>query len=146
MMDQKQYEDMRTIMQFGRLFADAMSRAMKHSGLLEKDYELTIEVKRTELSGMEEHNCIISEVQLKQNVLRNDKYQDSQMTDYKFEKEGWLVINDPVVKSGIVPPEVRTRETAARIYQTGKAEEKPAAPDGLWISRYDDPYPVDGGE
>ena len=24
-------------------------------------------------------------------------------------------------------------------------ESKPVAPDGLWISRYDDPDPVDGG-
>ena len=41
-MDQKQYDDMATIMQFGRLFATAMRRAMKNCGLLDKGFFLSV--------------------------------------------------------------------------------------------------------
>lgn len=142
-MTQKQYEDMRTIMQFGRLFADAMRRAMINAGLTKQDFSLKVDVENEDIGAKDNLVCT---VELMKNPCRNDDYQESRMADFRFEKGGWEVVSDPVVKSGIVPPEVRTMETATRVFEVRKETQKEFAPDGLWISQYDNPYPVDFGE
>lgn len=139
-MTQKQYEDMRTIMQFGRLFADAMRRAMINAGLTGQDFSLGVDVKNEDIGSKDNLVCT---VELMKNPCRNDDYMESRMADFRFEKGGWEVVTDPVVKSGIVPPEVRTTETAFRIYESRTEVQKESPPDGLWISKFDDPYPVD---
>ena len=143
-MTQKQYEDMRTIMQFGRIFADAMRRAMVNAGLVDQDFILEVQVQNEDIGDPDNH-CI-STVELWKHPVRNEDYQESRMADFKFEKEGWEVVADPVVKPGIVPPEVRTMETATRVFESRKTVQKETPPDGLWISNYDNPYPVDLGE
>jgi hypothetical protein len=79
------------------------------------------------------------------NPKSTEEYYANSFSNQCYEEKGWVVLNDPVIKSGTVPPVVRTAETAARVYGSRKEAEKEFAPDGLWISRYDDPDPVDGG-
>jgi hypothetical protein len=143
-MNQKQYEDMRTIMQFGRLFADAMRRAMINSGLLEQDYEMVVHIKNYEIDAHPGSN-LVGEVALKKYPARNEDWYETSLVDFKFEKEGWMVNHDIVVKPGSLPPDVRIAEKAGRVYQSREEGTKPFAPDGLWLSSRDNCDPVDGG-
>lgn len=143
-MTQQQYEAAQTIMQFSRIFADAMRECMKNSGLLDDGYELHLDVDVVELTHQPD-DPIICTAKIHKNVQKHEDWMDDRITHFKFWQEGWRVNADPVIKTGNVPPEVRISETASRVYGSGKKTEKPFAPDGYWISRYDCPDPVDGG-
>ena len=143
-MTQKQYEEMRTIMQFGRLFADAMRRAMENACLLDQDFELHVDIHKIDMDHRP-NDALIESVEITKCVSRNDDWQNDRMADFKFVQEGWIVNADPVIKGGVVPPTVRTMETASRVFESRKTVQKETPPDGLWISRFDDPYPMDSG-
>ena len=141
-MTHEQYEAAQTVLQMSRLYARAMRECMENAGLLKEGYEL--------------HVCVNQEHEIDDTVLLNtirlerdpssDGYLENRFINFCFKKEGWVVVHDPIIKSGAVPPTVRTMETAARVYGGREKTEKPTAPDGLWLSAYDNYSPVDGGK
>lgn len=143
-MTQKQYEVGQVIMQMSRIFAKAMAECMKNSGLVDEGYVLSVRVQ--EGYKIDPGYTLTGSVTLEPKELGStEEYFNNSFCNHYYEEKGWMVVNDPVIKTGAVPPVVRTAETAARVYGSRKEAEKEFAPDGLWISRYDDPNPVDGG-
>ena len=141
-MTRKQYEAAQIIMQMSRTFSRAMYECMQNAGLLDEGYVLDVNVRKPyEVIKGTYLRCA---VELCQDVSIKE-WLDNRMCVHDYVKEGWVVIDDPVVRSGCVPPDVRTADTAAEVYRAGKTAEKPFAPDGLWLSRYDDPCDVGGG-
>ncbi len=143
-MTQQQYEAGQTIMQMSRIFAKAMRECMKNSGLLDEGYELRINVWQPE----ETEGFIITEsIRLDPKEISSaSEYEEKAFNNHYHVGKGWVVINDPIIKCGAVPPTVRTVETANRVFNGRKEVQKETPPDGLWISKYNDPYPVDLGE
>ena len=143
-MNQQQYEAGQTIMQMSRIFAKAMRECMKNSGLLDDGFELHIKVwQPTEMEDV----VLTETVSLEpKDYVSLEHYHANSFDNHCYEGKGWVVINDPIVKCGAVPPTVRTVETANRIFSGRKEVQKETPPDGLWISKYNDPYPVDLGE
>ena len=143
-MTQQQYEAGQTIMQMCRIFSKAMRDCMKNSGLLADGYELNIKVWQPEDIG----GAVITEsIRLDPHEVGSvEEYEEKSFSNHCYEREGWVVINDPIIKPGTVPPTVRTVETAERAFGRRKTVQTATPPDGLWISKYDDPYPVDGGQ
>jgi hypothetical protein len=143
-MNPKQYEAAQTIMQMSRIFVKAMRECMEHSGLMKDGYELHLHVfQGYECAGVN----LINSIRLDpRDINRPGEYEEKAFTNHCYEKEGWVVINDPVLKQGTVPPVVRTAETASRVFKSGKETAKEYPPDGLWISRFDDSDSMDGGQ
>ena len=142
-MTQQQYDAGQTIMQMCRIFSKAMRDCMENSGLLDEGYELHLNIWKEVDCG---DAVLLNSIRLDpKEICTREEYDERSFGNHYYEKEGWIVINDPIIKSGTVPPTVRTVETAQRIFGSRKKESKPVAPDGLWISRFDDPYPVDCG-
>ena len=147
-MDQKQYDDMATIMQFGILFATAMRRAMKNCGLLDKGFFLSVSSEDivsfdgTHITGSVRLNRYFDHENPK--MLKEDHSDD--MSQIEFDGERWSVIDDPYAKAGTVPPEVRASDGLKDVYKgAGKASAKAYPPDGLWLSSRDDYSFLDGG-
>ena len=143
-MNQKQYDAARQIMQFSRLFADAMRKIMENNGLFDLDFTLDVRVEKLSIEGLYGICEYQGDIGLVRRPTLHDDWETDYMHEMKVKGKGWVVHSDPMLNSGVVPPTVRTMETAERVYGEGKKTEKPTPPDGLWISRYDDPYPVDG--
>lgn len=143
-MNQKQYDAGQTIMQMSRIFAKAMRECMKNSGLLDSGYELNIKIWQPDDIGG--GNTITESIRLDPKEINSAaEYEEKAFSNHCYEEKGWVVINDPIIKPGTVPPIVRTIETANRVFGSRKETAKATPPDGLWISRYNDPYPVDLG-
>lgn len=141
-MTQKQYEDMASIMQFSRLFADAMRKAMENCGL-SKDYYLEINVHNVEYehrnaTELTNSVCLASE--------EDGRYNGNSMCQMRIGEERWMVVNDPVVRAGNLPPEVHCRKKESGVQGTDEARTKPYPPDGFWISSHDYPAYVGGGQ
>lgn len=143
-MNQQQYEAAHTILEFSRLFADAMRRAMENAGLLDEDFELHISVEKLELD-YDPENPILADVELCRHVLRNPDFMKDRMMQFEYFQKGWVVSADPVVKCGSVPPTVGIEKKASGVFGSGEKAEKPTPPDGLWVSVHDDYPPVDRG-
>ena len=137
-MNQKQYDDMTSIMQFGRIFSKAMSRAMEHCGLLQKGFFLTVSSEDIEC---DDGTHITGSVRL--TSLDGANVAES-MTQLEYEGERWIVINDPYAKTGSVPPEIHCERKADDRKGMAKTSDKPYPSDGLWISSRDDNPILDG--
>ena len=141
-MTQKQYDDMTTIMQFSRLFASAMRKAMDNCGLTAKGFGLNVDVWDT---VCEDGTVLKGAIRLQRGYESPKIDHSEDMTQLNYLEEGWLVANDPYAKAGSIPPEVHFEKRTVR---QGMAEEtgKPYPPDGLWVSSRDNPADVGGGQ
>ena len=136
-MTDKQYEDMTTIMMFGRIFADQMYKCFEENGLLGK-YKLDIGVgKNYDLHG-ERLACDVELSLVTEGKAKNDKafwdeYRKTKMSQMRMVGKEWCIYNDPQAKAGDLPPEVQIREE--RIVEQGDSEtsSKPYPSDGFWI-------------
>lgn len=143
-MNGKQYETAQMIMQFSRIFADAMRECMEHSGLLDEGYQLRVNVQQQHL--LSTGDTLLNTIYLdRDSTVRKDDFMVDQVCQFKDITKGWYVIDDPIIKSGAAPAEVRIGNAAAEVYRAGKKPEKPFAPDGLWLSSRDNYDPVDCG-
>lgn len=145
-MKDKQYADMTTIMQFGRIFADQILLCMKHAGLLEPGFIFRLSVEK----GYEGFEAF-QRVELAKNFAEvpADEWEESAMAQFGYgEGREWSVYHDPKAEAGSLPTEVyfkQRSEFRSRAEASRKAADKPLPPDGLWISRYDYDDPVGGG-
>lgn len=142
-MNQKQYDDMTSIMQFGRIFSKAMRRAMENCGLLQKGYFLTVSSEEIEC---DDGTVITGSVRLAKLFDGNNTDHSEDMEQLEYNGERWVVIYDPYAKTGSVPPEVRIERKADDSKRVAKASGKPYPPDGLWLSSRDDNPDVVGGQ
>lgn len=145
-MKDKQYADMTTIMQFGRIFADQILLCMKHAGLLEQGFHFSIRVEKG--YGNDEAFQRV-ELEKSLNEVSHEEWQESAMAQFGYgEGREWSVYHDPKAEAGSLPTEVyfkQRSEFRSRAEASRKAADKPLPPDGLWISRYDYDDPVGGG-
>lgn len=138
-MTQKQYDDMTSIMQFGRTFSDMMRKAMENCGLLQKGFFFNVDVCPVEC---EDGTVIMGAVRLRHRYdIESDHEEDMEQLEYNGER--WCVINDPYAKTGTVPPEIRAEKKSNDRQGMGKASGKPYPPDNLWISSRDNYSDVD---
>lgn len=142
-MTHKQYEASQIIMQMSRIFADQMRKCLENAGLLDEGYQLNVHVGQPVGTVDKALNYVWLD---KDSNVRKDDYMKDKVWHYCFEGKGWVVVDDPVVKSGTVPPVVRIHAEEGRGEEDCETARKPLPPDGLWISCRDDYYPVDGGQ
>ena len=148
-MDKKQYEEMQSIVQFGRLAVDAMLNAMKRCGLIENGYWLEMAVRNIYLPSTGE--TMIGSVRLNRPYDNENYRHDEDFYHMELRGKGWEIIDDPCGKTGSVPTVVKPCDfdpTGADEGSTAgeKASEHPLPPDGLWLSSRDDPAYVGGGQ
>ena len=145
-MTQKQYADMTTIMQFGRIFADQIRICMKHAGLLDQGFHFSIRVEKG--YGSDETFQRV-ELEKSLNDVSHEEWEESAMEQFGYgEGREWSVYADPKAEMGSLPTEVCIRQRTRFRSGAEKAEKaagKPLPPDGLWISSYDYDPPVGGG-
>ena len=144
-MNQKQYADMATIMQYARAFANNVRNCMKNHDLMDQGYEFSIRIMNGRNAEDETFDDFMI-VELEKSCLKVDwdEYKKSSMTQTNINGEGWRVSNDPVAKKGDLPTEVCYKKVAD-IGRGAEVASKPYPLDGLWISAYDYPSDVDGG-
>jgi hypothetical protein len=145
-MEQKQYADMTTIMQFCRIFSDQMYRCLDHAGLIKQGYVLRIFVGDDFFDNKKETATIHLDQSI--NKVGYDNWLKDCMIQVKQDEKGWRVCHDPKAEAGNVPPVIVEVERKAKATDMGRKTEgadKPLPPDGLWISNRDYDCPVDGG-
>lgn len=142
-MNQKQYDDMTTIMQCGRSFAKAMRTAMLNCGLLQAGFNLTVSVEDIICTDGTHLTGSIRLQRLYDDEEKNDHSEDMSQLEYNGER--WAVVNDPYAKAGTLPPQICSGKAndSKRVAETGRHEDPV---DGLWISSHDDPPVLDGGQ
>lgn len=140
-MKKEKFESGQSIVDFSRIFADAMEECLKNSGLLEEGYKLRVIVEREwQLPGMDRPISCTIDLESPDNDCRKS------FVMHKSNSKGWENIAKPKCDDdGTVSPEISSFEKAARVYKAGKAAEKSFAPDGLWLSSHDDYRDVDSG-
>ena len=145
-MTDKQYANMTTIMMFCRHYADQMYKCMEDAGLIEQGFELHMRIGDLDLWSGKVEKCDIC---LEQSILKDEaKYYRNRMEQRRLDEGRWFVDADPRAEEGDVPPMVvETKATAKNVSNgTGKNTSKPYPLDNTWLSVYDYPADVDGGQ
>ena len=141
-MTKKQYMDMTTIMQFGRIFSEQIDKCLLHTGLKEQGYEFRINI--SEVDGRNFINVV-----LEQNALTMPigEYEKNRMSQYKISNDDWRVNHDPITEAGTIPATIRAEEIRTAYAEAErKTGTKPYPPDGLWVNSRDNYCDVDGGQ
>ena len=146
-MNQKQYSDMTTIMQFCRIFSDQMYKCLKHTGLLEQGYRIQLDIGDNKVSDDCTFNC---SAELSKSVTEYglEEFNKTVMDQFRKNGEEWRVYADPLQEQGSIPAmvvEVGNKAKGTDMGRTAEAGTKPYPPDGLWISNRDFDCVVDGG-
>ena len=132
-MTDRQYADMTTIMQFCRIFADQMDTCLKHSGLYDKGFSLSLHVGNK--VPYEEGVLKTNKIELSESItdVGYAQYASTEMMQMNIADKGWIVYDDPRNETGSLPNEVCFK--ARRDFRKAMAEETehPYPPDGLWI-------------
>lgn len=145
-MTDKQYADMTTIMQFGRIFAEQIKKCMEHTGLMDQRFSFDLRVSPNPPDVEGDNYCKVS---LDKSISEVGKYQwkKSAMEQWKDDNNGWRIGNDPKAEEGSIPATVHycEREKILDMEGMGKTGTKPYPPDGFWVSSHYYPTDVDGG-
>ena len=138
-MKKEKFESGQIIVDFSRIFADAMEECLKNSGLLEDGYKLMVIVQNEWMRpNMDRPISCTIDLESPDNDCRKS------FVMHKSNSKGWENIAKPKCDDdGTVSPEISSFEKAARVFKAGKKAEKPFAPDGLWLSSRDDYCDVD---
>ena len=128
-MDKKQLEAAKAIMNFSKIFADSMRESMVHSGLLDEDFKLNVDVAPfvTCSDGAMIKNTI---------TLSNG---EERYIMFKYLKEGWKVLEEPKDDTGSVQSSVCKVQPDKGYPGKGTHRETELPSDGLWVSIHDEP-------
>lgn len=142
-MTNEQYAIAHMLMKHCREFVEKVNAVMDSSGLTDMGYHLEITTRACDYSSGERSRGIVT---IEKSAFEDD-YLESVFRQRNYVEKGWMNDHDPFRKKCSVPPVVRTR-TIKEVVFPGEAEDggKAYPPDGLWISAYDDPGDVDGGQ
>ena len=140
-MTDKQYADMTTIMQLGRIFADQVQRCMEHAGLLKQGFIFSIRIE----TNPGDPSRILNNVNLEKSIVDvpKEEFLENAMEQYKF-TENWEVYHDPRREKGTLPSEIGYKERKHLVERAGENRSKPYPPDGLWIGSCGDYSALDG--
>ena len=140
-MDQKQRDAMESIMTFGRIFADQITKCMMNAGLIKEDYRFYITIA----PPVSKDRLSYAEVQLRQSV-GNPRWHETAMEHFRFGNERWKTYHEfgteKMSIQELAEPE-RGRVVSERVSEN---PDKPYPPDGYWISSRDDNPVLDGGQ
>ena len=126
-MNQKQFEAGKSISDLGKVFASSILPWIRSSGLYGNGYELTIHVGQPYV--LESGDTLTATIH-----LENEKGFSEGFIYHHYLGKGWEKLHEPRV----LPDDVRKVEPDKGYPRSGEEAEKPFAPDGLWISAYDD--------
>ena len=141
-MTQKQYADMTTIMQFGRIFSEQMKKCLVNSGLWEKGFCFCVDAYPTHCS---DNVDLSGSVRIFRGYDNPENDHSEDMFQLNYDGKGWRVVNDPIAEAGSLPPEVHARERRDFNERIRENPSKPYPLDGMWISSFDDPPVLGGG-
>ena len=143
-MNQQQYEDMKEIMRLAREFSDKAYELMDKAGLLEQDYELELRVYQFK---HEDGDVTTNRIELEPNISRNmEMYRKYRMEQVKYLGQEWTIHADPYAEKYVA---IRDEDESSETDDSeGMAEDpgKPYPVDGLWISDFEHPPILDGGQ
>ena len=126
-MNQKQFEAGKSISDLGKVFASSILPWLRSSGLYGNGYELNIRIGQPYV--MDDGSVLLATAH-----LENEDGFDSGFIYHYYQEKGWRLIHEPTV----LPDDVRKVVPDKGYPRSGEEAGKPFAPDGLWISAYDD--------
>lgn len=146
-MNSKRYADMATIMEFCRIFTEQIYKCMSNAGLLKDGYQLSLKVGRFDY-GFPEDAILTGSIELEKDPCMDDKveWKQTRMDQMKFSGEEWEVYDDPKTEAGTIPQKVLIKYGKSVRERVGETSSKPYPPYDMWISAYDDPADVGGGQ
>ena len=152
-MTQKQYADMVSIMQISRHFCDQMYRCLANHELIKKGFTLNLCIGDRKLSS---GDVELSSIELEQDIQEDEyAWEKNRMEQVKVDTLGrWMVNYDPLAEEGTIPPmvgEIKSTDGYIEFKKedgkgTGENPGKPYPLDNTWLSVYDYPADVDGGQ
>ena len=119
-MDKQQYENMQKVMAISRIFCDRMRKFMDDCGLLEQGFQFEIDIHNA-LYGDGEDGFFHASVELCKSISKVDidEYHATRFDQWKYEKRGWMVQNDPLAKATTLPDDTDVSDLPFGIYDKG---------------------------
>lgn len=104
-MDKKQYEVMNMIMTKGRKFLDEIYQLMSNNGLLDEKYCVDFEIVNREDREFDFKCDYLSTIEMRVDYVHDDTKTtwERRMEQWSRDGKGWVIMNDPICESGIVP-------------------------------------------
>jgi len=119
-MDKQQYENMQKVMAISRIFCDRMRKFMDECGLLEQGFQFEIDIHNA-LYGDGEDGLFHASVELCKSISKVDidEYHATRFDQWKYEKRGWMVHDDPLAKAATLPEDTDVSDLPFGIYDKG---------------------------
>lgn len=119
-MDKQQYENMQKIMTISRKFCDRMRKFMDECGLLEQGFQFEIDIHNAKY-GNDDDGIFLASVELEKCISKVDidEYHATKFDQWKYEKKGWMVHDDPLAKATTVPEDTDVSDIPFGIYDKG---------------------------
>lgn len=119
-MDKQQYENMQKVMAISRIFCDRMRKFMDDCGLLEQGFQFEIDIHNAKYGDDDDGNFLAS-VELSKSITKVDidEYHATKFNQWKYEKRGWMVHDDPLAKAATLPDDTDVSDLPFGIYDKG---------------------------